>query len=242
MIASLGQSSAGQAEESSIVIVHRKLDQHCELLERGTLFSEGRYAWLRIDGVAEDIYSPELGNDDFVAPPAGVPKKLMKLAQKSGFRVKVTSDVNTSEFPRLAARPEHSACPSPVEAIRIIERNRTERRHELQSKLFRPGYDSVIPPEGVTTPESKTDTGNPDSPPQSTPTMGSKVKVHGTVVLSAVVTSNGDVEQVKVIRSMSSELDKKAEQAVTGWKFHPARKNGLPVPVLINIEINFHLY
>ena len=61
-------------------------------------------------------------------------------------------------------------------------------------------------------------------------------------MLSAVVTTSGDVEQVKVIRSLSSELDKKAEQAVTGWKFHPARKNGLPVPVLINIEINFHLY
>ena len=165
MIASLGQSSASQAEEISIVIVHRTLDQHCELLERGTLFSRERYAWLRIDGVAEDIYSPELGNDDFVAPPAGAPKELMKRARRSGFRVKVTSDVNTSEFPRLAASPKDSGCPSPGEAIGIIERHRTERRHELQSKLFRPGFDGVIPPEGVTTPEPKTDPGNPNSPP-----------------------------------------------------------------------------
>jgi outer membrane biosynthesis protein TonB len=33
-----------------------------------------------------------------------------------------------------------------------------------------------------------------------------------------------------------------AVKAVSAWKFRPAEKDGNPVPVAINVEVNFHLY
>jgi TonB family protein len=45
-----------------------------------------------------------------------------------------------------------------------------------------------------------------------------------------------------VVRSLDIALDQKAIEAAQQWRFSPARMNGLPVPVQIDVEINFHLY
>jgi len=37
-------------------------------------------------------------------------------------------------------------------------------------------------------------------------------------------------------------LDEKAIEAVKNWRFEPALKDGHPVPVRIQIEVDFHLY
>jgi TonB family protein len=37
-------------------------------------------------------------------------------------------------------------------------------------------------------------------------------------------------------------LDEKALEAVRTWKFTPAMKDGHPVAVQINVEVNFRLY
>ena len=37
-------------------------------------------------------------------------------------------------------------------------------------------------------------------------------------------------------------LDEKAVEAIRRWRFEPARKDGVPVAVQINVEINFRLY
>jgi periplasmic protein TonB len=37
-------------------------------------------------------------------------------------------------------------------------------------------------------------------------------------------------------------LHQKAMEAVRNWKFEPAKKNGKPVAVQINVEGNFRLY
>jgi periplasmic protein TonB len=31
-------------------------------------------------------------------------------------------------------------------------------------------------------------------------------------------------------------------EAVRKWRFEPALKNGVPVAVEVNVEVNFHLY
>jgi outer membrane biosynthesis protein TonB len=45
-----------------------------------------------------------------------------------------------------------------------------------------------------------------------------------------------------VARSLGMGLDEKAIEAVSLWKFLPAMKDGAPVNVQINVEVNFHLY
>jgi TonB family protein len=81
-----------------------------------------------------------------------------------------------------------------------------------------------------------------DAPSPNNPDEGRKAKVNGTAILSATVTSTGDVRDVWVKKTVGKGLDEKALDAVRKWKFKPATLNGKPVSVRIDIEIKFHLY
>jgi protein TonB len=69
-----------------------------------------------------------------------------------------------------------------------------------------------------------------------------KAKYQGTVVLWVVVGPDGRPRDIRVQRSLGLGLDEKAMEAVKSWKFEPARKDGQPVAVQINVEVNFRLY
>jgi periplasmic protein TonB len=69
-----------------------------------------------------------------------------------------------------------------------------------------------------------------------------KAKYQGTVVLWVVVGPDGRTRDIRVQRSLGLGLDEKAMEAVRTWKFEPARKDGQPVAVQINVEVNFRLY
>jgi TonB family protein len=69
-----------------------------------------------------------------------------------------------------------------------------------------------------------------------------KAKYQGTVILWVIVGSDGRVHDVKVQRSLGMGLDEKAMEAVKTWRFEPSRKDGQPVAVQVNVEVNFRLY
>jgi periplasmic protein TonB len=69
-----------------------------------------------------------------------------------------------------------------------------------------------------------------------------KAKYQGTVVLWVVVGPDGRVHDCRVQRSLGMGLDEKALEAVKRWRFEPARKDGQPVAVQVNVEVNFRLY
>ncbi|MGH9508516.1 MAG: energy transducer TonB [Terriglobales bacterium] len=69
-----------------------------------------------------------------------------------------------------------------------------------------------------------------------------RAKHQGTVVLWLVVGPDGRPRDLRVLRSLGLGLDEKAMEAVRQWKFEPARKNGTPVAVRINVEVDFKLY
>lgn len=69
-----------------------------------------------------------------------------------------------------------------------------------------------------------------------------KAKYQGTVVLWLVVGSDGKPHDIRVQRALGMGLDQKAIEAVREWRFEPAKKDGQPVPVMINVEVNFRLY
>lgn len=68
-----------------------------------------------------------------------------------------------------------------------------------------------------------------------------KAKVSGTVLLSLTVTSEGRVDAVRVERSLRSDLDEQALTTVSSWRFEPGTKDGVPVPVRLNVEVSFKL-
>ncbi len=69
-----------------------------------------------------------------------------------------------------------------------------------------------------------------------------KMKHEGTVVLSIIVDAEGRARNIHVARSLGMGLDEKAIEAVKKWKFEPGKKDGQPVAVQVNVEVNFRLY
>ncbi|MGH9521203.1 MAG: energy transducer TonB [Terriglobales bacterium] len=69
-----------------------------------------------------------------------------------------------------------------------------------------------------------------------------KAKYQGTVVLWLIVGPDGHPRDIKLARTLGMGLDEKAIEAVRQWKFAPAMKDGHPVAVQINVEVNFRLY
>jgi TonB family protein len=67
-------------------------------------------------------------------------------------------------------------------------------------------------------------------------------KIQGTVVLSAVFTSDGQVTSVRVIRGLPDGLTEKAIEAAKKIRFQPATKNGAAVTVRGQLEFTFNLY
>jgi protein TonB len=69
-----------------------------------------------------------------------------------------------------------------------------------------------------------------------------KAKFQGTCVLWLIVGPDGHPRDIKIARSLGLGLDEKAIEAVKMWKFEPAMKDGKPVAVQINVEVDFRLY
>ncbi|HTB16445.1 MAG TPA: TonB family protein [Bryobacteraceae bacterium] len=68
-----------------------------------------------------------------------------------------------------------------------------------------------------------------------------KAKWQGTVLLSIEVDAVGQVADTRIIRGLGMRLDQKAIEAVRQWRFRPGMKNGVPVSVNVQVEVNFRL-
>ena len=66
-------------------------------------------------------------------------------------------------------------------------------------------------------------------------------KLQGTVLLKLVIDTDGLAKNIQVLKSQGMGLDEQAVIAITQWKFKPGTKDGAPIPVLAQIEINFKL-
>ena len=66
-------------------------------------------------------------------------------------------------------------------------------------------------------------------------------RAEGSVKLEALVGTDGTVRAVRVSRSLDPGLDLNAVAALRGWKFTPGTLNGVPVPVIVEVEMEFTL-
>lgn len=69
-----------------------------------------------------------------------------------------------------------------------------------------------------------------------------KAKFQGEVLVHLIVDAQGRPTNVRVIRPVGMGLDEKAREAVAQYKFRPARKGGQPVPVELNVAVNFQIF
>ena len=63
----------------------------------------------------------------------------------------------------------------------------------------------------------------------------------GTVVLEVVIDKSGTISRIRIVRGLGMGLDQQAVEAVKTWRFQPARRDGAPVAVEMNIEVSFNL-
>ena len=145
---------------------------------------------------------------------------LKKLAEK---RVKKEADVPTEErketdFPQEIAPVKMSKALPALHAIQNKDRQ-TEK--------------IVIAP---AIPRYK------DNPPLKYPAIARRRGYQGKVLLSAMISVDGNVVGVKVKESSGHlVLDRAAMKAVEAWEFEPARRMGSPVPMSVDVPVRFVL-
>jgi TonB family protein len=70
------------------------------------------------------------------------------------------------------------------------------------------------------------------------PAIARSANVAGAVTIEATIGPDGRVIDAKVVRSIPM-LDQAALDAVRQWEYTPSLLNGVPVPVLVTVTINF---
>lgn len=69
-----------------------------------------------------------------------------------------------------------------------------------------------------------------------------RAKYQGVVIVSIIVGRDGIPQNPRVVRPLGMGLDEKALEAIKQYRFKPAMKGNTPVPVMMNVEIDFRLY
>jgi periplasmic protein TonB len=70
-----------------------------------------------------------------------------------------------------------------------------------------------------------------------------KEKLQGTVTLRVLVTADGRVGRVKIIKGLGLGLDERAMDAVRQWRFEPARDAGRhAIPEWVTVETTYRLF
>ena len=72
------------------------------------------------------------------------------------------------------------------------------------------------------------------------PDIAVMAKVTGTVILEAVVATDGSVESVKVLRPVKF-LEQAAIDAVSQWRYKPLILNGVPTPFVLTVTLTFSI-
>jgi len=72
------------------------------------------------------------------------------------------------------------------------------------------------------------------------PSDAKKAHIEGRVVLMATISDSGNVEALCVIQG-PTELRQSAVDAVKTWRYKPVERNGQPVEVKTQINVDFTL-
>jgi TonB family protein len=71
-----------------------------------------------------------------------------------------------------------------------------------------------------------------------TPAEAISANLHGVVILEIVIGTDGGVRDAKVLRSLPP-FDRAALDTVRQWRYEPTLLNGMPVPVIMTVTVNF---
>jgi protein TonB len=73
------------------------------------------------------------------------------------------------------------------------------------------------------------------------PALAVKARIQGVVILEATVNEEGNVTDVKLLRSANPLLDREAIIALRQWRYSPVVLNGVRVPFILTVTLSFSL-
>ena len=170
------------------------------------------------------------------------PKPLMPMVPAAG-RLRRSFCIDLSRHLILRERLDRPPDVSSTNAVNYaveITYSRIESNRELGTGMFRfdppPGSEEVSAAAASPSPPAILTKHEPKYTREAI-----KAKLEGTIVISLVVGADGIPRDVKVLHGLGLGLDEEAAKAVATWRFKPATKNGEPVGVQAQVEVNFKL-
>lgn len=112
-----------------------------------------------------------------------------------------------------------------ADAAAAKEKAAAAAREKARLAAVRPGG-RIMPPKKIK-----------DVPPVY-PALAQSAHITGAVTIEATIGTDGKVVDAKVVRSIPM-LDQAALEAVRQWEYLPTMLNGVPVPVLVTVTVNF---
>jgi TonB family protein len=128
-----------------------------------------------------------------------------------------------------------AAVPLPPVFVSAVKFTPAVAKPESTAQRTRIGNGNAIPNSAVIPPQVL----EPSKPEYTQ--EGVEANIEGTVTLEGHVDIKGEVSRLRVIKGLGYGLDQKAIDAVLGWKFRPALRNGAPVEAITQIEVDFRI-
>jgi TonB family protein len=119
-------------------------------------------------------------------------------------------------------------CPVPLQCAQVVSRN-TDARNASPRAPLKVGGDVSAP---------RMIYGHDPEYSETARQAG----FEGSCVLRLTVGADGKPYDIGELNTLGMGLDEKAIEAARGWVFEPARRNGKPVAVQIEVEVSFRLY
>jgi TonB family protein len=135
--------------------------------------------------------------------------------------------INVTELDRAEPDPSKFIVPTNYKIVKVAENQYTEPM---------PGPDGVYSVRGEVLPPRFLSGTDPKFSPQAPKVF------QGAAVVSLVVDAQGNPQNVKIKQSVGFGLDEEAVAAVKKYKFAPATLHGKPVPVYVDIRVDFKRY
>ena len=136
---------------------------------------------------------------------------------------------------QATAPPPPPPSPPPASLPATPLADATPKAPEMSPQSPGPADNPVKMGEGVTPPRILT-----RADPEYTE-EAKDAKISGSVLLSMVIGTDGLAHDINVVRGIDSGLDLNAVAAIQKWQFEPGTKDGEPVAVRAQIEVNFRL-
>jgi len=222
-----------QAEQSPDVA---KVPGAKDMLEGIKVAAEANVVWLRVPGGAN-------GNAAMGGALAGLAMPML--------RARIAGDEAAAGGPSAEAPPSMPPPPPPAPAPNA----------EPSTPRARPAPRAAAPSRAPAVPAHPAVTAPPEPPAPATPVrvggqireprrlknvqpayprIAQQARVQGIVILECTISAQGQVTDVRVLRSIPL-LDQAAIDAVKQWVYEPTLLNGVPVPVIMTVTVNFTL-